>query len=64
MPEISRFHGIVIAMYYNDHPPSHFHARAAGVVANISIETGELIVGELPNASLDLVSRWAAEHKD
>lgn len=30
MPEISRFYGIVIAMYYNDHDPPHFHARYGG----------------------------------
>ncbi|MDO8476517.1 MAG: DUF4160 domain-containing protein [Candidatus Rokubacteria bacterium] len=27
MPEISRFFGIIIAMFYNDHAPPHFHAR-------------------------------------
>ena len=27
MPEISRFPGIVIAMYYGDHAPPHSHAR-------------------------------------
>ena len=36
----------------------------AGTVANINIETGELIVAELPQGLLDLVSRWAAEHRD
>ena len=27
MPEISRFLGIIITMYYNDHNPPHFHVR-------------------------------------
>ena len=27
MPEISRFFGIIIQMYYNDHEPPHFHVR-------------------------------------
>ncbi len=27
MPEISRFFGIVIKTYYNDHFPPHFHAE-------------------------------------
>lgn len=26
MPEISRFYGIIIRMYYEDHNPPHFHA--------------------------------------
>lgn len=28
---ISEFFGIVIAMYYNDHSPPHFHARYGGI---------------------------------
>jgi hypothetical protein len=27
MPEICRFLGIVITMYFNDHAPPHFHVR-------------------------------------
>lgn len=27
MPEICRFFGIIISMYYDDHPPPHFHVR-------------------------------------
>ena len=27
MPEISRFFGIIVAMFYSDHPPPHFHVR-------------------------------------
>ncbi len=27
MPEISRFLGIVICMYFNDHNPPHFHVE-------------------------------------
>lgn len=27
MPTISAFYGILARMYYNDHPPPHFHAR-------------------------------------
>lgn len=26
MPELSRFYGIIIRMFYGDHPPPHFHA--------------------------------------
>ena len=38
MPEISRFFGIVVQMYYADHDPPHFHVRYAGQKALISIE--------------------------
>jgi hypothetical protein len=38
MPEISRFFGIIIAMFYNDHPPPHFHVRYGGQRAVIAIE--------------------------
>ncbi|MGB5742992.1 MAG: DUF4160 domain-containing protein [Sedimenticolaceae bacterium] len=48
MPEISRFLGIIIAMYYNDHTPAHFHAMYGECDAIIAIENGELIAGRLP----------------
>lgn len=38
MPEVSRFYGIVIQIYFGDHPPPHFHARYGGNVAKIDIE--------------------------
>ena len=39
MPEISRFFGIVIRMFFNDHEPPHFHAVYGGHEALIEIET-------------------------
>ena len=39
MPEISRFFGIVVQMYYSDHEPPHFHVRYSGQKALIAIET-------------------------
>ncbi|XGV97079.1 MAG: DUF4160 domain-containing protein [Leptolyngbya sp. BL-A-14] len=47
MPEISRFFGIIIAMYYNDHPPPHFHVRYGHQKAIISIQTLTLLEGSL-----------------
>jgi hypothetical protein len=38
VPEISRFFGIVITMYHNDHAPPHFHARYGGREAAYSME--------------------------
>ena len=39
MPRISSFFGIVIEMYFGDHPPPHFHARYSGESAKIEIAT-------------------------
>ena len=63
MPEISRFLGIVIAMFYNDHEPPHFHARYGGRRATIEIETLTLLDGSLPPRVLGLVIEWAALHR-
>ena len=56
MPELSRFYGIVIRMYYDDHDPSHFHAEYAEDEAVISIETLAVIAGRLRPRALGLVS--------
>jgi hypothetical protein len=64
MPEISRFFGIVITMYSDDHNPPHFHARHGDFRAMIDILTGDLIEGNLPNKSLRLVQAWVEIHRD
>jgi hypothetical protein len=64
MPQISAFYGIVIAMYFNDRVPPHFHAIYASDEATINIETGEVIDGELPRRALRLVREWAAAHRE
>jgi hypothetical protein len=64
MPEISRFFGIVIAMYYEDHEPPHFHARYGDSNACIAIEGSEVLAGSLPPRALGLVVEWAAIHRD
>ena len=63
MPEISRFFGIVITMYADDHEPPHFHARYAEHEAMIRIEDGEIVRGSLPRHALRLVQDWAELHK-
>ena len=63
MPEIARFYGIVIQMYFGDHPPPHFHAIYGGHKAVIDIETLALIEGELPPRALGLVIEWATIHQ-
>ena len=63
MPEISRFFGIVIKMFYSDHAPPHFHAEYAGHEALIAIETLEVLRGVLPRRALALVIEWAVTHR-
>jgi hypothetical protein len=64
VPRISEFYGIVIEMFFSDHPPPHFHARYAGDEALIVIETGEVFAGSLPSRALRLVRDWLDEHRD
>lgn len=63
MPEISRFLGITIFMYFDDHVPPHFHARYAERSASITIGSWETIDGSLPRRALALVREWAAIHE-
>jgi hypothetical protein len=63
MPEISRFLGIIITMYYNDHPPPHFHVRYNQQKAIIDIETLSILEGKISPRILGLVIEWAAIHK-
>jgi Domain of unknown function (DUF4160) len=63
MPEISRFFGIVIRMYFDDHNPPHFHAIYAGHEAEIGIEPIEVLEGALPGRAVSMVIEWAAIHQ-
>lgn len=63
MPEISRFYGIVIAMFYNEHSPPHFHARYGRDQVAIDIRTLEVLEGRIPPRALGLVMEWAAGHE-
>jgi hypothetical protein len=60
MPEISRFLGIVIYMYFNEHNPPHFHAEYNEFKVAISIETLGIMEGKMPSKALSLVIEWAA----
>ena len=64
MPTISVFYGIVIAMFFNDHDPPHFHARYAERHARVAIDTGDLLDGDLPPRAVRLVKEWAELHRD
>ncbi len=63
MPEISRFLGIVIAMFYKDHNPPHFHVRYNQYKAIISINDLAILDGKLPPKVSGLVIEWASIHK-
>ena len=63
VPRISTFYGIVIAMYFDDHPPPHFHARYAEHEAQVSISDGELLQGSLPRRAHALVREWVELHR-
>ena len=64
MPEISRFFGIRITMYYQDHVPPHFHAEYGGYKALVDIDRARIIRGALPSNQLKLVLAWAVLHRD
>ena len=63
MPEISRFSGIIIAMYYNDHPPPHFHARLGDFEIRVNILNGDIISGYLPKPAESMVREWWQLHR-
>ena len=63
MPEICRFLGIIIYMYFNEHNPPHFHAVYNEHRASIAIETLGIVEGKLPSRVLSLVVEWAQENK-
>ena len=63
MPEICRFLGIVITMYFNDHNPPHFHVRYETYRAIIGISPLELREGQLPPRVLGLVMEWGGIHQ-
>ena len=63
MPEISRFYGIIIKMYYDDHAPPHFHAEYGRHQAVFDIRTLGRISGKLPPKAMGLVTEWATLHQ-
>ena len=64
MPEISRFLGIIITMYFDEHDPPHFHVRYNDYRASVDIRTLNITVGLLPAKVRGLVQEWAELHKD
>ncbi len=63
MPQVSRFFGIIISMFYDEHNPPHFHASYGEFNAEIGINDLNVIVGKLPFRALGLVIEWASIHQ-
>ena len=67
MPVLSMFYGVVVYMYFYDtqqHNTPHFHVEYAEFTAVISIETGDVLEGELPRNKMRLVQAWLEIHKE
>jgi len=65
MPEITRFYGIVVKIFFNrEHNPPHFHAVYGEHNGIIDIRTLEMIEGDLPNKARNLIQEWAEPNKD
>lgn len=62
VPEVSRFLGVVIAMFYSDHNPPHFHAYYGDQEAAVAIADGRLLWGTLPRRALGHVQEWRQAH--
>ena len=66
MPEISRFYGIIIKMFFKpkEHEPSHIHAIYNEYFGLFDIKTFEMLEGDLPKKAQELVKEWLSEHSD
>ena len=62
VPEISRFLGIVVAIFYREHGPAHFHAYYGEFEITVEIENG-VVSGRFPQRALGHVLEWFAMHK-
>ena len=62
MPEISRFLGIGIYMYWSEHNPPHFHASYGDYEITVSINGG-VVKGEFPKRALRAVLEWLDRHQ-
>lgn len=63
MPKVSEFFGISVYLYYDDHPPPHFHAVYSGEEVVVLIDTLRVARGGLPPRAMGLVVEWAFQHR-
>lgn len=64
MPEITRFYGIIIKMFFNEHNPPHFHAVYGEYNGTFDLNTLEMTEGDLPAKAKSLIKEWAAQYKN
>jgi len=64
VPEICRFYGIVIKIFFDDHNPPHFHAEYGSAEVLLDINSLAIVGGELPPRALGLVAEWATLHQE
>lgn len=66
MPEITRFYGIVIKMFFKpkEHEPSHIHALYGEFVGVFNLQTMKMTDGDLPQKAQELVEEWLNLHRD
>ncbi len=63
MPEISRFFGIIIRMYFDDHNPPHFHAIYGSEEMLVGIDPIMILEGSMKRRAISMVLEWAAVHQ-
>lgn len=63
MPIISRFLGIIITMYWQDHAPPHFHAKYGEYQITVDILSG-VVEGKFPKRALQHVLEWYGLHQE
>ncbi len=63
VPTTSRFYGIVITMYFGDHPPPHIHVRYGDDLGRIAYRSGDVLTGSLPGRVVRLVVEWCELHR-
>ncbi len=63
MPELSRFFGIMVQMFYDDHAPPHFHAKYGAHRVVVGLDDLVVLKGGLPPRALGLLMEWAVQHR-
>ena len=66
MPEIARFYGLIVKMYFkgNEHNPPHIHVLYGEYMGAIDIKTAELLEGDLPPKALSMAQEWIIKNKN
>lgn len=61
MPEIARFYGLIIKMYFmqSEYNPPNFHVLYDEYMGEFDISTLEMLKGDLPPRAVNIVKEWA-----